>query len=392
MTYAFTSGREPLALRAGDGFALPDGEAHRGRAGARGVRLFLIDRAGSRGRPVQDAGADAVNLWVPLSAAEVVEAVAILRQGRQLDDAFGFVAVDLLEPPKAQLAEHVLGEAVEREARAVLINRRSGAVHDTVVSLDTRAVRSWTAIPEAQPRSCSTDSTDSTDSSKRASAMAGSATLWPGAALPTWTCARRPLVGCCYGEDDEDRRLMRTLIYVRMGEGDNLYAHPVDNLVAVFDGTGWRSWRWRTTASSRCPRPRTTMPPMRNRGCGTSSPWRSCSPTASASSSTDGRCAWQNWYLRIGFTSRGRRAAPAGVPGRRRAAASPARSRPAGQPATCASRSVMEESASSSRRAGKSSGRNLPRCSASSICSRLRPVRSGMSLYTKMNAATLKPA
>ncbi len=46
VTYAFTSGREPLALGAGDGFALPDGEAHRGQAGAGGVRLFLIDRAG----------------------------------------------------------------------------------------------------------------------------------------------------------------------------------------------------------------------------------------------------------------------------------------------------------------------------------------------------------
>ena len=47
VTYAFSSGRAPLALRAGDGFALPDGEAHRGQAGAEGVRLFLIDRAGS---------------------------------------------------------------------------------------------------------------------------------------------------------------------------------------------------------------------------------------------------------------------------------------------------------------------------------------------------------
>lgn len=46
VTYEFTSGRPPLALAAGDGFALPDGEAHRGRAGTGGVRLFLIDRAG----------------------------------------------------------------------------------------------------------------------------------------------------------------------------------------------------------------------------------------------------------------------------------------------------------------------------------------------------------
>jgi hypothetical protein len=39
-------GRDPLALHEGDAFTLADGEAHRGRAGADGVRLFLIDRAG----------------------------------------------------------------------------------------------------------------------------------------------------------------------------------------------------------------------------------------------------------------------------------------------------------------------------------------------------------
>jgi hypothetical protein len=44
--YEFQDGRPPLAVRAGEGFTLPDGSGHRGRAGATGARLFLIDRAG----------------------------------------------------------------------------------------------------------------------------------------------------------------------------------------------------------------------------------------------------------------------------------------------------------------------------------------------------------
>ncbi len=44
--YEFQDGRPPLAVRAGEGFTLPDGSGHRGRAGAAGARLFLIDRAG----------------------------------------------------------------------------------------------------------------------------------------------------------------------------------------------------------------------------------------------------------------------------------------------------------------------------------------------------------
>ncbi|HEX2071981.1 MAG TPA: hypothetical protein VHF90_10085 [Thermoleophilaceae bacterium] len=34
-----------LHVAAGEGFALPDGDGHRARAGAAGARLFVIDRA-----------------------------------------------------------------------------------------------------------------------------------------------------------------------------------------------------------------------------------------------------------------------------------------------------------------------------------------------------------
>jgi hypothetical protein len=46
VTYEFSDRRDPLRVRAGEGFSLPDGSAHRGRAGDRGARLFMIDRAG----------------------------------------------------------------------------------------------------------------------------------------------------------------------------------------------------------------------------------------------------------------------------------------------------------------------------------------------------------
>ena len=46
VTYAFQNGGEPLAVKRGDAFTLADGEAHRGRAGPDGARLFLIDRPG----------------------------------------------------------------------------------------------------------------------------------------------------------------------------------------------------------------------------------------------------------------------------------------------------------------------------------------------------------
>ena len=46
ITYEFADGAAPVHVGAGQGFTLPDGQGHRGRAGAEGARLFLIDRAG----------------------------------------------------------------------------------------------------------------------------------------------------------------------------------------------------------------------------------------------------------------------------------------------------------------------------------------------------------
>jgi hypothetical protein len=43
ITYEFEDGGEPLELHTGDGFALPAARRHRGRAGADGATLFLID-------------------------------------------------------------------------------------------------------------------------------------------------------------------------------------------------------------------------------------------------------------------------------------------------------------------------------------------------------------
>jgi hypothetical protein len=45
VAYEFRDGRPALEVRAGEGFKLAEGSGHRGRAGAGGACLFLIDRA-----------------------------------------------------------------------------------------------------------------------------------------------------------------------------------------------------------------------------------------------------------------------------------------------------------------------------------------------------------
>ena len=45
ITYEFDDGAPSVHAEAGQAFRLPEGQGHRGRSGAHGARLFLIDRA-----------------------------------------------------------------------------------------------------------------------------------------------------------------------------------------------------------------------------------------------------------------------------------------------------------------------------------------------------------
>jgi quercetin dioxygenase-like cupin family protein len=45
ITYEFDDGAPSIHPSAGQAFRLPEGQGHRGRSGAAGARLFIIDRA-----------------------------------------------------------------------------------------------------------------------------------------------------------------------------------------------------------------------------------------------------------------------------------------------------------------------------------------------------------
>ena len=85
----------------------------------------------------------------PLSVEELAEAVAILRRERGVDDRYRFVQVALKEPAKAAvLAAEANGPGgeIEREAKAVLIDRGERATIEAVVSLSRGRVTSWERV------------------------------------------------------------------------------------------------------------------------------------------------------------------------------------------------------------------------------------------------------
>ena len=88
----------------------------------------------------------------PLSAAELQDAVAILRREKYLGDAVRIASINLIEPAKAFIEIYQPGDSFERKALAVLLDRSKRASYEVVVDLVNKSVPSVTPLPaEVQP-------------------------------------------------------------------------------------------------------------------------------------------------------------------------------------------------------------------------------------------------
>ncbi|HET7055396.1 MAG TPA: primary-amine oxidase [Thermomicrobiales bacterium] len=179
----------------------------------------------------------------PLSVDELAEAVAILRTGAPDgpwdDRRYRFVEVALREPAKAAIlaAEAAgTGEELPREARAVFIDRAERVSVVAIISLTEGRITAWEAIPVGQAPftleeilECERvvrQDPDFQDAMHRRGITDMDLVWvdpWPFGVYPDET-------------DLEGRRLTRGLVWVRANPDDaNGYAHPVENVIVIFD-------------------------------------------------------------------------------------------------------------------------------------------------------------
>ncbi|MBT8163646.1 tyramine oxidase, partial [Arthrobacter sp. GN70] len=167
----------------------------------------------------------------PLSRAEISRAVGILREGPAAAESFRFGSVELREPGKAELRA---GVAVVREADAVLIDRASGAAFEAVVDLDGGLVSSWTQLGKGVQPPFMLDEFDECEVNCKKDPRVIEALAKRGLTDLDLVCFEPWSVGW-FGEDAQGRRLMRALVFVRDEPDDSPYAHPIENLVVIYD-------------------------------------------------------------------------------------------------------------------------------------------------------------
>jgi primary-amine oxidase len=252
-------------------------------------------------------GYDSSHPLDPLTPEEIAAASAAVRAA----DAAGalsadvrFVTIDLREPPKEDVLGRAGGDRLPRAADVVLLDRRDGATHEVVVSLDAGAVTAWTRRDDVQPMAVVAELMEAEELVRlhpefQAALARRGVEDFDAVQVDAWPAGN-------FGDPEEEgRRLARAVAFIRPRPGDNDWAHPVDGLIALVDLN--RLEVLRVDDHGVVPIP----PESGNFDVEAAGPLRddiaplSITQPDGPGFTVDGRVVrWQRWQLHVGFTPR----------------------------------------------------------------------------------------
>jgi primary-amine oxidase len=248
--------------------------------------------------------ATAVHPLEPLSAEEITTAVGLLRETGHVGDRARFVSVVLREPPKSEVLafDESRAAACAREVAAVVLDKADGRAYEATVSLTDGAVTRWEHVPDIQPQVMleeffETEEVVKADPQVQEALRQRGITEFDGVMVDPWSAGH-------YG-DEEGGRLLRALVWVKIGGADdNGYAHPVENLVVYVDTNRKRVAKIEDHGVVPVPQqpanytpdvvaPRTDLRPI-----------EITQPDGTSFSVEGHEVRWQRWRFRVGYTPR----------------------------------------------------------------------------------------
>ena len=239
-----------------------------------------------------------------LTEAESAAAVAVVRADGRFSARMRFGGVNLAPPAKPEVLGFVAGTPFSRDVEVVLLNTLDGSTHELVVSLNSHTVTRWERLEGVQPALLMEEFFEAerairADPGFRAAMARRGITDVELATIDPWSAGH-------YGDPLEDeRRLLRGLVWVHDQPGDNQYARPVDGISVLVDLATLevvriddervlpvppQSGEW-STAFAHTAR------------CGVQ-PLEIVQPDGPSFTVSGDRLNWQNWDLRIGWNSR----------------------------------------------------------------------------------------
>jgi primary-amine oxidase len=173
----------------------------------------------------------------PLNPDEIRLAAATVTEVRKLPPSVRFVSICLNEPPKDLVLHPRPHEPVPREAFLVLLDSAAGKGYEAVVNLSARTVVRFDELPRGVQPSITLDEFVECEEAARRSPAFREALKKRGiedvslVMVDAWSAGH-------YGNEpaeDQGKRLVRALSWVRSEPMDNGYARPIEGVVTVID-------------------------------------------------------------------------------------------------------------------------------------------------------------
>ena len=239
----------------------------------------------------------------PLGADEIGRAWQIMCEQRNPGPRTRVVFIMLHEPVKKVVLAHRPGDPVERCAFIVLVDSGAGRTYEAVVSLTEGRVLSWVHVPGAQP-AIVLDEFVECEAAVRADARWQAAMRKRGVTDFSLTMVDAWSAGNFGLPQEEGRRLVRALTWVRGGPADNGYARPVANVVTVVDLNEMKVLAVEDGGVVPLPPEDANYSPAAAGERPGLKPLDIHQPEGPSFVLSGHELAWQKWRLRIGFTPR----------------------------------------------------------------------------------------
>ena len=239
----------------------------------------------------------------PLTAAEIERAWEILTAERSPGSNSRVIFIMLHEPDKKVVLGHRPGDAVERAAFVVLVDGATGRTHEAVVSLSRGRVLSWEHLPGVQP-AIVFDEFVECEAAVRADPRWQEAMRRRGVTDFSLTMVDSWSAGNFGFADDEGRRLVRALTWVRRHPDDNGYARPVANLLTVVDLNAMQVVKVEDGGVVALPPEDANYSPDVTGARADLKPIEIRQPEGPSFELRGHELTWQKWRMRLGFTPR----------------------------------------------------------------------------------------
>lgn len=245
----------------------------------------------------------------PLIASEIAHA-------RELLVAAGYMGSDIrvaqllpLDPEKASLEAWSLGGPIERRVEVVLLDVSDGSSKIAVIALhgagQVESIRDIDTAIEGQPQYIF-------EEYGRAASIAQSSEGWQAAMRRRGLADRMELAFCAplapgfFGRADEaNKRVIRSLTFLRDDPADSPWAHPVEGLIVHIDLSSGTVIRVEDDGDVPVPRNHGNYTAEAQGPARTSLQPIEITQPAGPSFEVDGSLVtWENWSFRVGFNQR----------------------------------------------------------------------------------------